>query len=107
MDDSLVIICNNVSVPFGGVRHSFVGKSTEYFFKIHKSSIFTPKLNPEDGLTCSSVAIAVGKAGAEGCVGEELSKFLTYPPNHEDLIATARSLATEAGVNYENGSCFM
>lgn len=103
LDDSLVINADHIRIPVGCGRRSHVGKSNDNFFKIHKNFIFTPKLRVQDGNICLPVAIIIGKAYADGCIAQNLYNFLTYPGNIDELVSTARTLANDAGVNYENG----
>lgn len=92
IDDKLIIKVDYVAIPVGGGRKSCVGKSSEEFFKIHKNSIFSPIIRSEDGNICLLTAVLIGKAHADGAVSQNLYNYLTYPPNHNDLIEMSKNL---------------
>lgn len=102
-EDDISINVDHIKIPIGYGRRSFIGKSSEDFFKIHKNSIYMPKLREEDGNICLPVAILIGKAYADGAPSQNLYNFLTYENNHDDLIKEAEELALAAGVDFENG----
>lgn len=103
IDDSLVINVDHISVPSGGSRRTFIGKSSTDFYRIHRKSLYLPKLRRDDGEICLPVALVVAMAFADGVQGINRYNFLTYEPNHPDLIQKAKDLAVAAGVDYTNG----
>lgn len=102
-DDNLIINIDHVRIPVGNGRRSFIGKSSEDFYKIHKNALFSPRIREEDGNICLLAAVVVGKAYADGAVGMNLYNLLTYEPNHNELIDHANALAVSVGIDYTNG----
>lgn len=47
LEDCLMIKVDHYSPPSGYGRRTHIGKTTEQYFKLHKSSIFNPELAPE------------------------------------------------------------
>lgn len=103
IDDKISINVDHVRIPSGGSRRMCIGKSRENFFNLHKRSIYTPNLKPNDGNICLPVALIVGRAFADGSPSQNLYNRLTYPHNHNELIFEAKKFAHAAGVNYTNG----
>lgn len=103
IDDKISINVDHVHIPTGGSRRTCIGKSRENFFNLHKRSIYTPNLKPNDGNVCLPVALVVGAAFADGSISQNLFNRLTYPPSHNELIFEAKKLAQAACVNYTQG----
>lgn len=102
-DDRMVVNVDHISIPVGGSRRTAIGKTYQAFSKIHSRTLYTPKINVLDGEICLPVAILVGISFADGVQAQNRFNFLTYEPNHAELIAQAEELATTVGVDYQNG----
>lgn len=100
LDDTLVVRIDHVTIPVGYGRRSHVGKTTDEYFKLHKSSIFNPVLKPEHSTICLAVALVVARAYATDI---NQYNFLTYNRNYDALIISAENLCRDANVNLVNG----
>lgn len=96
LDDCLNVRVDHVAIPVGYGRRSHVGKTTDEYFKLHKSSIFNPKLELEHNTICLAVCIVVARAYATDI---NQFNFLTYFRNYEDLINAAKFSCQVAGVD--------
>lgn len=100
LEDCLVVQIDHYTVPVGFGRRTHVGKTTNEYFKLHKSTIFNPELKPVDNTLCLAAAIVVAQAYAT-----DVNKynFLTYARNYDELIEAAKRLCHEAEVDLTNG----
>lgn len=100
LDDCLVIKVDHLPIPVGYGRRSHVGKTTMEYFKLHKSSIFNPKLENEHNTLCLAVCIVLARAYATDI---NQYNFFTFFRNYDDLIDAAKFLCQEADVDLTNG----
>lgn len=74
-DDNLVVNVDHVKIPVGyGQRRTHIGKSTSKYYDLHKKSIFSANLRPEDYGLCLAVSIVVGIA----YLGDDIKPMLIY-----------------------------
>lgn len=103
IDDKLVVKIDLVRMPVGGARVMNVGKSKDKYYELHRKSIYSPKLSAGDGNICLAVSIVIGMTVADGKSGINKYNFLTYAPNHTELINEALKLSREANVDLSHG----
>lgn len=90
-DDNLVINFDHARIPVGyGQRRTHTGKNSDKYYKLHKRSIFSPKLRSEDYGMCLAVSIVVGMAHLSDDINRY--NYLTYTGNYNELIQEARML---------------
>lgn len=100
-DDTLSVKVDLVRIPTGGMRVMNIGKTKDRYYSIHRRSIYSPKISPEDGQICLAVAIVIGKSLVDNNINEY--NKLIYPPNHSDLITEGYRLCLMANVDLNRG----
>lgn len=102
VDDNLLVNIDHVRIPVGFGRRRHVGKTRDSYFKIHKRSIFLPKLKEIHYGLCLPVSIVIAKAYVSGDVNRY--NYITYNGNYNELINEAQQLTNDACVDLTAGS---